>query len=64
MVLARASVCVVEQVPQNDCCQYLCPQSELWLPPVSPEGSPRQASGSDPVQSTSVQSSPVQFSPA
>ena len=61
MVLARASVCVVEQVPKNDCCQYLCPQSEHWLPPVSPGGSPRQASGSDPVQSTPVQSSPVQF---
>ena len=31
MVLARASVCVVEQVPKNDCCQYLCPHSGYLL---------------------------------
>ena len=48
MVLASTSVLVVKQAPHNDCCQCLCPQGGSQLPPVSPGGSPRSASGSDP----------------
>ena len=47
MVLARTSVHVVEQAPQNGCCQYLCPQGELPLPLASLKGSLRSARGSD-----------------
>ena len=71
MVLARASVCVVEQVPKNDCCQYLCPHSgyllslqkvlldkQVVLTQFSPlQFSPVQFS---PVQHSQVQSSSVQ----
>ena len=48
MALASTNVHVVEQAPQNGCCQCLCPQDELKLPPASPGGSPRSAGGSDP----------------
>ena len=48
MVLASTGVLMVEQAPQNDCCQCLCPQSELQFPPTSPGGSLRSAGGSDP----------------
>ena len=47
MALASTSVLVVGWAPQNGCCQHLCPQSEPQLPPASPGGSPRLASGSD-----------------
>ena len=32
----------------NSCCQCLCPQGELQLPPASLRGSPRSAGGSNP----------------
>lgn len=37
---------MVEQVPQNGCCQHLHPQGESQLPSASPD--PRSASRSDP----------------
>ena len=47
MVIAITNVLVVEQAPQNGCCQYVCAQRESkWLP-VSPGGSPRLANGSN-----------------
>ena len=46
MVLLSTSVLMVEWAPQNDCHQCLCPQGESKMPPASPGGSPRSASGS------------------
>ena len=48
MVLADISVHVVELASQNRCCQCLCPQGELQLPPASPGDSPGSAGGADP----------------
>ena len=48
MVLARASVILVEQAPKHGSCQCLCPKSELQLSPSTPGGSPRSSGGSDP----------------
>ena len=45
MALASAGVTVVEQTPQNGCSKCLCLKGESQLPPASPEGSPRSASG-------------------
>ena len=47
MMLASTSVHVVEQAPRNGCCQVLCAQGELQLPPVSLGGFSRSAGGSD-----------------
>ena len=49
MELASTSVHVVERAPKNGCCQRLCPQGMLLLPPASLGGSPISATGSDPV---------------
>lgn len=38
---------MVTGAPQNGFHQHLCPQGELHLPPISLEGSPRSASGSE-----------------
>ena len=35
IALASTSVLVVEQAPQNGCCQHLCPQRKSQLPPDS-----------------------------
>ena len=48
MVLARTSVHVVEQAPQNGCYQNLCPQGDSSCLHVSLGDSPRSAGGSDP----------------
>ena len=48
MMLASTTVLTAEQAPQNGCHQCLCPQGESLLPPASPVGSSRSASGSDP----------------
>ena len=48
MVLASAGTNVVEQDPQNSCCQCLHPQGESQLPPAFLGDSLRSASGSDP----------------
>lgn len=45
MAVASTSVHVVEQGPQNDCCQRLYSQSKLHLPSASPEDSPDQQVG-------------------
>lgn len=43
MTLASTSVPMGEGAPNNGCCQCLCPQSELQLPPVSPGDSPKSS---------------------
>ena len=48
MALASTRVHMVDRAPQNGCCQCLCPQDELQLPPASPGDSPRSAGRSDP----------------
>ena len=48
MALTSTSVHVVEQAPQNSCCQHLRPQGELQLPPASLGDSPKSAGRSDP----------------
>ena len=48
MSLASTHVPMVGHTPHNGCCQCLCPQGELQLPPASPKGSPRSAGRSDP----------------
>ena len=45
--LVSTRVFMVIGAPQNGCHHHLCPQGELHLPPVSLEGLPRSASGSD-----------------
>ena len=35
LALSSTSVHMVNKLPQNDCCQCLCPQGELQLPPDS-----------------------------
>ena len=47
-MLANNSVYKIEQAPQNDCHQCLCPQGECQLPPASLGDSSRSAGGSDP----------------
>ena len=56
MVLASTSVHAVERVPSNVYRRCLYPQSEFWLPPVSPGDSPRSAGGSDPRSSQIIAS--------
>ena len=48
MVPPSTSVHVVEGAPKDSCCQCLCPQGELQLPPASLGDSPRSAGRSDP----------------
>lgn len=48
MALASTSVLLVEGVPPNGFCQYLCPQSISPLLSASPEGTVRSTSVSDP----------------
>ena len=52
MVPASTSIHVVEGVPKNGCCQCLCSQGKLQLPPASLGDSPRPAgrSGLDSYQ--------------
>ena len=44
----HTSVILEERAPQNDCHQCLFSQGVFQLPPASPGGLPRSASGSDP----------------
>ena len=46
-MLLSTSVSVLGQAPQNGCCQCLCPQAVLQLPPASLGGSLRPTGGSD-----------------
>ena len=48
MVFASTGVHVVQQAPQNACCQCLHPLGELQLPPASRRDSLGSAGGSDP----------------
>ena len=48
MELASTSVHTVEWAPKNACCQCLCPQGELQLPPASLGDSPTSSGGSEP----------------
>ena len=45
MAIASTSIHVVEQGPQNDCCQCLYSQGKLHLPSASPGDSPDQQVG-------------------
>lgn len=46
-MLLSTSVSVLGQAPQDGCCQCLCPQAVLQLPPASLGSSLRPAGGSD-----------------
>lgn len=48
MVLASHGIIWVEGIPLDGCPQLLYPQGVSYLPPASPEDSPRSASGSVP----------------
>ena len=48
MMLASTSNVIENELPQNFCCQCHHPQGESQLPPDSPVGFSRSASGCDP----------------